>query len=146
MAETKDKPQPKPKTTTKGKKVDLAQLAKQLVELTVLEVSQLSDILKDDYGLEPSQVAPVVAPATGDGGDQATDGGAKSQYDVILKAVGDQKVAVIKVVKDLTGLGLGEAKAIIDDAPKPVQQAVEAEEAQTMKTKLEEVGATVELA
>ncbi len=124
---------------------DVKKLADELVKLTVLEVKELSDILKDEYGIEPAAAAVAVAgPAAG-----ASDEGAgeeKSDFNVILKDAGAQKVAVIKAVKEITGLGLGEAKAIVDEAPKAVKEGVPKEEAETMKKTLEEAGATVELA
>lgn len=125
---------------------DLKKIAEQLVGLTVLEVNELGTILKDEYGIEPAAapVAVAAAPAGGDG-----EGGAaeeKSEMDVILKDAGAQKVAVIKAVKDITGLGLGEAKAIVDGAPKPVLEKAAKEDAEKAKKALEEAGATVELA
>lgn len=124
---------------------DLKKLAKELTSLTVLEVNELKTILKDEYGIEPAAAAAVVAgpPA---GGDVADGEDEKSEYDVILKDSGSQKVAVIKAVKDLTGLGLGEAKAIVDEAPKPVLEKAVKEDAENAKKALEEAGATVELA
>lgn len=124
---------------------DLKKLAEQLVNLSVLEVNELSTILKEEHGIEPAAaVAAVAAPAGG--GDAGAEEAGKSEFDVILKDAGAQKVAVIKAVKDITGLGLGEAKAIVDEAPKPVKEKVAKEEAEEIKTKLEEAGATVELA
>jgi len=125
---------------------DLKKFAEQLVNLSVLEVNELATILKDEYGIEPAAAAVAVAgPAAGG----EADGGAaeeKSEYDVILKDAGAQKVAVIKAVKDLTGLGLGEAKAVVDGAPKPVLEKAKKEDAENAKKALEEAGATVELA
>jgi len=124
---------------------DLSKLAKDLTSLTVLEVNDLKNILKDEYGIEPAAAAVAVAgPAGGGEGEAAAD--EKSEYDVILKDAGAQKVAVIKAVKDLTGLGLGEAKAIVDGAPKAVKEKAPKEEAEAAKKALEEAGATVELA
>jgi large subunit ribosomal protein L7/L12 len=124
---------------------DLKKLAEQLTGLTVLEVNELKTILKDEYGIEPAAAAAVVAgPAAG--GDAAAAEDEKSEYDVVLKDAGSQKVAVIKAVKDLTGLGLGEAKAIVDGAPKPVLEKAAKEDAENAKKALEEAGATVELA
>ncbi|HEU5004740.1 MAG TPA: 50S ribosomal protein L7/L12 [Candidatus Saccharimonadales bacterium] len=125
---------------------DLKNLAKELTGLTVLEVNELKTILKDEYGIEPAAAAVAVAgPAAG-----GAEGGAateeKSEYDVMLKDAGAQKVAVIKAVKDITGLGLGEAKAIVDGAPKAVVEKVSKEDAENAKKALEEAGATVELA
>src|SRR5690606_22805481 len=125
---------------------DVKKLAEELTKLTVLEVNELKTILKDEYGIEPAAAAVAVAgPAAGAGEEAAADAG-KSEYDVILKDAGAQKVAVIKAVKDITGLGLGEAKAIVDGAPKPVLEAAAKEDAENAKKALEEAGATVELA
>ena len=123
---------------------DLKKVAEQLVSLTVLEVNELGKILKDEYGIEPAAaVAVAAAPAAADGGADAP--AEKAEYDVILKDAGAQKVAVIKAVKDVTGLGLGEAKAIVDSAPKAVKEKIKKDEAETIKKTLEEAGATVEL-
>lgn len=123
---------------------DLKKIAEQLVGLTVLEVNELGTILKDEYGIEPAAAAVAVAAApAGEAGPAAEE---KSEYDVILKDAGAQKVAVIKAVKDLTGLGLGEAKAVVDGAPKPVLEKAKKEDADNAKKVLEEAGATVELA
>jgi large subunit ribosomal protein L7/L12 len=124
---------------------DIKKLAEQLTGLTVLEVNELKNHLKDEYGIEPAAAAvAVAAPAGGgEGGEAAAD--EKSEYDVILKDAGAQKVAVIKAVKDITGLGLGEAKAIVDSAPKAVKEKAPKEEAEAAKKALEEAGATVEL-
>lgn len=123
---------------------DLKEIAKQLTGLTVLEVNDLKGILKDEYGIEPAAAAVAVAAPAG-GGDSAAAAEEKSEYDVVLKDAGAQKVAVIKAVKDITGLGLGEAKAIVDSAPKSVKEKVNKEEAEEAKKALEEAGATVEL-
>lgn len=125
---------------------DVKKLAEELTKLTVLEVKELQDLLKDEYGIEPAAAAAVVAgpAAGGDAGGAAED--EKSEFDVVLKDAGAQKVAVIKAVKEITGLGLGEAKAIVDGAPKPVKEKVAKDEAEEAKSKLEEAGATVELA
>ena len=120
---------------------DIKKLAEELVNLTVLEVNELKTVLKDEYGIEP--VAAVAVAASGDAA--AADEG-KSEYDVVLKDAGAQKIAVIKAVKEATGLGLGEAKAIVDGAPATVKEKVAKEEAESMKKALEEAGATVELA
>ncbi len=122
---------------------DLKKIAEQLVGLTVLEVNELGTILKDEYGIEPAAAAVAVSAAPA--GAAAPEAEAKSEYDVILKDAGAQKVAVIKAVKDITGLGLGEAKAIVDGAPKPVLEKAKKDDADAAKTKLEEAGATVEL-
>ena len=124
---------------------DLKKFAEQLVGLTVLEVNELQTILKDEYNIEPAAAAAVVAgPAAG--GDAGAAEDEKSEYDVVLKDAGAQKVAVIKAVKEITGLGLGEAKAIVDGAPKPVLEKAAKEDADNAKKALEEAGATVELA
>jgi large subunit ribosomal protein L7/L12 len=125
---------------------DLKKLAEDLTKLTVLEVNELKTILKDEYGIEPAAAAVAVAgPAAG--GDAAGGGeDAKSEYDVVLKDAGAQKVAVIKAVKDLTNLGLGEAKALVDGAPKTILEKASKEDAENAKKALEEAGATVELA
>jgi large subunit ribosomal protein L7/L12 len=124
---------------------DLKKLAEQLTGLTVLEVNELKTILKDEYGIEPAAAAVAVAgPAAG--GDAAPAADEKSEYDVVLKDAGAQKVAVIKAVKDLTGLGLGEAKAIVDGVPKTVLEKAKKEDAESAKKALEDAGATVELA
>lgn len=123
---------------------DLKKFAEQLVGLSVLEVNELAGILKDEYGIEPAAAAVAVAAGPAAGGDApATE--EKSEFDVVLKDAGAQKVAVIKAVKDITGLGLGEAKAIVDGAPKPVLEKAKKEDAENAKKALEEAGATVEL-
>jgi large subunit ribosomal protein L7/L12 len=124
---------------------DIKKLADELVKLTVLEVKELSDILKDEYGIEPAAAAVAVAGPAAAGGEEAGAEDAKSDFTVMLKDAGAQKVAVIKAVKEATGLGLGEAKAIVDEAPKEVKVGVPKEEAEAMKKALEEAGATVEL-
>lgn len=124
---------------------DVKKLAEELTKLTVLEVKELQDILKDEYGIEPAAAAVAVAAPAGAGDGGAAEE-AKSEYDVVLKDAGAQKVAVIKAVKDVTGLGLGEAKAIVDGAPKTVLEKAKKEDAETAKKALEEAGATVELA
>ena len=123
---------------------DVKKLAEELTKLTVLEVNELKNVLKDEYGIEPAAaVAAVAGPA---GGGEAAAEEEKSEYDVILKDAGAQKVAVIKAVKEVTGLGLGEAKAIVDSAPKAVKEKAPKEEAEAAKKALEDAGATVELA
>ena len=124
---------------------DVKKLAEELTKLTVLEVNELGTILKDEYGIEPAAAAVAVA-APAAGGESAAAADEKSEYDVVLKDAGAQKVAVIKAVKDITGLGLGEAKAIVDEAPKPVLEKAAKEDAEKAKKALEEAGATVELA
>ncbi len=124
---------------------DLKKFAEELVSLTVLEVNELQTILKDEYGIEPAAAAVAVA-APAAGGDAGDADAGKSEFDIILKDAGAQKVAVIKAVKEITGLGLGEAKAIVDGAPKAVKEKVAKDEAEAAKKTLEEAGATVELA
>jgi len=123
---------------------DLKKLADELTKLTVLEVNELKNILKDEYGIEPAAAAvAVAAPAGGEAGPAEDE---KSEFDVVLKDAGAQKVAVIKAVKDLTGLGLGEAKALVDGAPKTILEKAKKEDAEAAKKTLEGAGATVELA
>lgn len=123
---------------------DLKEFAEQLVNLTVKEVNELAEILKDEYGIEPAAAAAVAvaAPGAGDGGDAAEE---KSAFDVILKSPGGAKLAVVKLVKELTGLGLKEAKELVDGAPKAVKEGLAKEEAEGLKKQLEEAGAEVEL-
>ena len=123
---------------------DLKDFAEQLVNLTVKEVNELATILKDEYGIEPAAAAVAVAagPAAG-GGDDA--GEAQTEFDVILKAAGGSKLAVVKLVKELTGLGLKEAKELVDNAPSPIKEGVSKDEAEGLKSSLEEAGAEVEL-
>ena len=124
---------------------DVKKLAEELTKLTVLEVNELKNVLKDEYGIEPAAAAVAVAgPAAG--GDAVAAADEKTEFTVTLKDAGAQKVAVIKAVKELTGLGLGEAKAIVDGAPATVKEKVPAEEAEAAKKTLEEAGATVEVA
>lgn len=124
---------------------DVKKLAEELTKLTVLEVNELKNVLKDEYGIEPAAAAVAVAgPAAGADAGAAAD--EKTEFTVTLKDAGAQKVAVIKAVKELTGLGLGEAKAIVDGAPAPVKEKVSKDEAEAAKKTLEEAGATVELA
>jgi large subunit ribosomal protein L7/L12 len=123
---------------------DVKKLAEELTKLTVLEVNELKNVLKDEYGIEPAAAAVAVAgPAAGAPAEAAEE---KAEWTVTLKDAGAQKVAVIKAVKDITGLGLGEAKAIVDGAPAPVKEKVSKEDAEAAKKALEEAGATVELA
>ncbi len=122
---------------------DVKKLAEELTKLTVLEVNELKNVLKDEYGIEPAAAAVAVAAgpaASADAGEE------KTEFDVVLKEVGGQKVAVIKAVKEITGLSLGEAKAIVEDAPRAVKEKVSKDEAETAKKALEDAGATVELA
>ena len=121
---------------------DLKKLAEELTKLTVLEVNDLKTILKDEYGIEPAAAAAVAVAAPAEAAAAEDE---KSEFTVTLKEAGSQKVAVIKAVKEITGLGLGEAKAIVDGAPAPVKEKVSKDEAETAKKALEEAGATVEL-
>ena len=123
---------------------DLKTFAEQLVNLSVKEVSELADILKNEYGIEPAAAAvaaPVAAGGAG-GGDAAEE---KSEFDVVLTAAGGSKLAVVKLVKELTGLGLKDAKELVDGAPKTIKEAVSKDEAEGFKKSLEEAGAEVEL-
>lgn len=122
---------------------DLKAFAEQLVGLTVKEVNELAKILKDEYGIEPAAAA--VAVAGGGAAGAAPAAAAKSTFDVILKNGGQAKLQVVKVVKELTGLGLKESKDLVDGAPKPVKEGVSKEEAETLKAKLTEAGAEVEV-
>lgn len=122
---------------------DLKAMAESLVNLTVKEVNELAAILKDEYGIEPAAAAAVIAgPAGGDAGGGAEE---KDSFDVILKSAGAAKLAVVKLVKELTGLGLKEAKEIVDKAPAPIKEGVPKDEADSLKAQLEEAGAEVEL-
>jgi len=121
---------------------DLKAFAEQLVNLTVKEVNELADILKEEYGIEPAAAAVAVAgPAAGGEAGEAE----KTEFDVILKAPGGAKLQIVKLVKELTGLGLKEAKEVVDAAPKAIKEGVSKEEADSLKTQLEEAGAEVEL-
>ncbi len=125
---------------------DLKAFAEQLVNLTVKEVNELAHILKDEYGIEPAAAAASVAPAVkGDGDDAPPVEAVQTAFDVILKEAGGAKLAVVKLVKDLTGLGLKEAKDLVDAAPKEVKTGVTKEEAESLKKQLEEAGAVVEV-
>ena len=122
---------------------DVKKIADQLVELTVKEVNELLDVLKEEHGIEPAAAAVAVAgPAAGAEGAGAEE---KTEFDVILKAPGGAKLQIVKLVKELTGLGLKEAKAVVDSAPAPVREGVSKDEAESLKTQLEEAGAEVEL-
>jgi len=121
---------------------DLKDFAEQLVSLTVKEVNELATILKDEYGIEPAAAAVAVAAGPAAGGDAAE---AQTEFDVILKAAGGSKLAVVKLVKELTGLGLKEAKGLVDDAPSAIKEGVTKDEAEGLKSSLEEAGAEVEL-
>lgn len=121
---------------------DIKKLAEELVNLTVLEANELKNTLKDEYGIEPAAAAVAVAAAPA----AASEEESKSEFNVVLKDAGAQKIAVIKAVKEATGLGLGEAKAIVDGAPATVKEKVKKDEAEALKKTLEEAGAVVELA
>ena len=122
---------------------DLKKFAEELVNLTVKEVNELAKILKDEYGIEPAAAAVAVAAPSGSG--DAPAAAEKSSFDVILKNAGGQKLQIVKLVKDITGLGLKEAKAVVDAAPSPVKEGVSKEEAENIKKQLEDSGAEVEL-
>ncbi|GGZ36453.1 50S ribosomal protein L7/L12 [Echinicola pacifica] len=122
---------------------DLKAFAEQLVNLTVKEVSELAEILKEEYGIEPAAAAAPVMVAGG--GAEGAGEEEKTSFDVILKAAGGQKLAVVKLVKELTGLGLKEAKEVVDGAPKAIKEGIAKDEAEALKKQLEEAGAEVEL-
>ncbi|CAN5258807.1 50S ribosomal protein L7/L12 [Spirosoma endophyticum] len=124
---------------------DLKAFAEQLVSLTVKEVNELATILKDEYGIEPAAAAPVMVAGGGAGADAPAAVAEKTSFDVVLKAAGAAKLAVVKLVKDLTGLGLKEAKELVDTAPKPVKEGVSKDEAEALRKQLEEAGAEVEV-
>lgn len=123
---------------------DVKELAEQLVNLTIKEANELAQVLEEEYGIKPAAAAAVAvaAPAGGEGGAGAEE---QTEFDVILASAGDKKIAVIKEVRGITGLGLKEAKELVDGAPSTVKEAVSKEEAEEIKTKLEEAGATIEL-
>ena len=122
---------------------DIKAIADQLVELTVKEVNELLIVLKEEHGIEPAAAAVAVAGSAAADGEAATE--EKTEFDVVLTAPGGAKLQIVKLVKDLTGLGLKEAKAVVDSAPAPVREGVSKEEAESIKTQLEEAGAEVEL-
>jgi large subunit ribosomal protein L7/L12 len=123
---------------------DLKEFAEQLVNLTVKEVNELADILKNEYGIEPAAAAVAVAgPVAGAAGGEVVE--EKSEFDVVLTSAGASKLAVVKLVKELTGLGLKEAKDLVDSAPSPLKEGVAKDEAEALKKSLEEAGAEVEL-
>ena len=123
---------------------DLKVFAEQLVNLSVKEVNELAAILKEEYGIEPASAAPVVV--AGEAGSNDTEGAEeKNSFDIILKSAGASKLAVVKLVKEMTGLGLKEAKELVDGAPKPIKEGAPKDEAASLKSKLEEAGAEVEL-
>ena len=121
---------------------DIKVLAEQLVNLTVKEVKELADVLKEEYGIEPAAAAVAVAAAPAAAGADEEE---KTSFDVILKSAGAQKLAVVKLVKDLASLGLKEAKELVDAAPKPIKEGVSKDEAEALKKSLEEAGAEVEI-
>jgi len=122
---------------------DLKKIAEELVNLTVKDVNELANILKDEYGIEPAAAAVAVAAGGGAGGGDAAE--EKSEFDVVLKAAGGSKLAVVKLVKELTGKGLKEAKELVDSAPATLKAGVAKDEAEGLKTSLEEAGAEVEI-
>ena len=122
---------------------DLKEFAEQLVNLSVKDVNELAGILKDEYGIEPAAAAVVAGPAAAGGGDDAAE--AQTEFDVILTAAGGSKLAVVKLVKELTGLGLKEAKELVDGAPKAIKEGISKEEAEAFKTQLTDAGAEVEV-
>lgn len=124
---------------------DLTQLAEQLVNLTVKEVKELTDILKDQYGIEPAAAGAIMVAGGGAGAGEVAVEEEKTSFDVILKAAGASKLAVVKLVKELTGLGLKEAKDLVDSAPKALKEGIAKDEAEALKKSLEEAGAEVEI-
>ena len=122
---------------------ELKEIAETLVNLTVKDVNELAEILKEEYGIEPAAAAVAVAGGGAAGGGEAAE--EKSEFDVILKAAGGSKLAVVKLVKELTGLGLKEAKELVDNAPSPVKEGIAKDEADSLKSSLEEAGAEVEV-
>ncbi|MCR9062447.1 MAG: 50S ribosomal protein L7/L12 [Cytophagales bacterium] len=124
---------------------DIKAFAEQLVNLTVKEVKELADILKDEYGIEPAAGGAVMVAGPAAGGGDAAAAEEKTSFDVILKAAGASKLQVVKLVKDLAGLGLKDAKDLVDSAPKPVKEGIAKDEAEALKKQLEEAGAEVEL-
>jgi large subunit ribosomal protein L7/L12 len=123
---------------------DVKKIADQLVELTVKEVNELLGVLKEEYGIEPAAAAVAVAGPVA-GGAEGSAVAEKTEFDVILKAPGGAKLQIVKLVKELTGLGLKEAKALVDSAPAPMKEGVSKDEAESLKSQLEEAGAEVEL-
>ena len=122
---------------------ELKEIAETLVNLTVKDVNELAEILKEEYGIEPAAAAVAVAGGGAAGGGEAAE--EKSEFDVILKAAGGSKLAVVKLVKELTGLGLKEAKELVDNAPSPIKEGVAKDEAEGLRSSLEEAGAEVEV-
>jgi len=123
---------------------DIKELGDALVNLTVKEVNELADYLKETYGIEPAAAAAIAVAGPG-GGDAGAAAEEKTEFDVILKSAGASKLAVVKLVKELTGLGLKEAKALVDEAPKPLKEGIAKDEADALKSSLEEAGAEVEI-
>ena len=121
---------------------DIKKLAEELVNLTVKEVNELAGILKDEYGIEPAAAAVAVAGPAAGGEEAAAE---QTEFDVILKSPGGSKLAIVKLVKEMTGVGLKEAKELVDKAPAPLKEKITKEEAEALKTQLEEAGAEVEL-
>jgi large subunit ribosomal protein L7/L12 len=124
---------------------DIKELAEQLVDLSIKEAQELVDLLKDEYGIEPASAGVAVAAGPAAGGDGAAGGDEKTEFDVILTGVSGNKIAVIKEVRSITGLGLKEAKALVDEAPSPIKEAIARDEADELKSQLEDAGAEVEL-
>ena len=124
---------------------DLKAFAEQLVNLSVKEVNELAEILKEEYGIEPAAAAAPVMVAGGGGDGEGGGGEEKTSFDVVLNGAGQAKLAVVKLVKELTGLGLKEAKELVDNAPKPIKEGVPKDEAEGLKKQLEEAGAEVEV-
>lgn len=124
---------------------DIKELAEQLVNLTVKEVNELADVLKEEYGIEPAAAAAVAVAAPAGGSDGGEGGAEKSEFDVVLVSPGGAKLQIVKLVKELTGLGLKEAKELVDSAPKPIKEGLAKDEAEGIKKQLEEAGAEVEL-
>jgi len=122
---------------------DLKEFAEQLVNLTVKEVNELAEILKEEYGIEPAAAAVAVGAVAG--GDAGAGAAEQTEFDVVLKSAGSAKLGVVKLVKEITGLGLKEAKALVDEAPKAIKEGVSKEEAEQVKAQLEEAGAEVEV-
>jgi large subunit ribosomal protein L7/L12 len=124
---------------------DLKVFAEQLVSLNIKEVNELAEILKEEYGIEPAAMSAPVVMAGGADSDSAEAAEEKISFDVVLKSVGPSKLAIVKLVKEMTGLGLKEAKGLVDDAPKPIKEGVPKDEAESLKSRLEEAGAEIEL-
>ena len=124
---------------------DIKELAEQLVDLSIKEAQELVDLLEDEYGIEPASAGVAVAAGPAAGGDGAASGEEKTEFDVILTGVSGNKIAVIKEVRSITSLGLKEAKALVDEAPSPIKEGVARDEADELKSQLEDAGAEVEL-